>query len=255
MDAATVLETLEYRLAPLSLVGRIGLIVLSTDEIGDNAYRTIIPSSAFHVSTTRTDYNHGGDDSGAFRPATSFRAVADSLPPEGRLDLIAFSCTSATVQLGVQAVLEQLSDARPGLLYTSPGIGGLRALRAMGLDRIALLTPYRLQTHKLFVPFFEDEGFKVVSDATFGLAADAEIGELSKASLFEAAHHLTRSGSADALFVSCTATPIVPHIAELEAALGLPVVTSTQAMAWDSMRLLGYGDPVEGFGRLLTLPR
>lgn len=41
--------------------------------------------------------------------------------------------------------------------------------------------------------------------------------------------------------------------AALEADLGVPVVTSTQAPLWRVLRLAGVQDAIRGYGRLLTL--
>jgi maleate isomerase len=44
----------------------------------------------------------------------------------------------------------------------------------------------------------------------------------------------------------------VAIIDTLEALLGLPVVTSNQAMLWEMLSGAGYLEPVLGFGRLLA---
>ena len=152
-------------------------------------------------------------------------------------------------------MLQQLAEARPGIQYTSPGIAGHRALHHIGAKRVALLTPYPVAVHQDFLPFFHKDGFEVVSDGTFDRNSDAEIGELTRASLFYGAHELVDGQKVDALFVSCTATPIVPHIQALEEELGIPVVSSSQAMAWDVLRMTGYGKPVEGYGKLMQVKR
>ena len=58
---------------------------------------------------------------------------------------------------------------------------------------------------------------------------------------------------AEACFISCTAIRSAGLIAPLEAELGMPVLTSNQAMAWHATRRLGLPDAVPGFGRLMTL--
>jgi maleate isomerase len=57
----------------------------------------------------------------------------------------------------------------------------------------------------------------------------------------------------DALFISCTALRTAPIVARLEAALGLPVVTSNQALTWNMLRTGGHPGKCDGFGSLLTL--
>lgn len=240
---------------PKGVVARIGLILLSTDEVGGDAFCSIIPQDEARVFTTRTAYHDESGEGGEFLLKTSFGEVADTLPPAGRFDVLAFSCTNATVAMGIEKLLADLGRARPGVKYTSPGIAAIAALRKLKAKRVALLTPYPVSIHELFLPFLGDAGFDVTAHGTFGLHTDAEIGELTRDSLFRAARALVAKEKPDAIFVSCTATPIVPHIAALEAVLGLPVVSSSQAMAWDALRLAGYRKPIDGFGRLMAARR
>ncbi|WP_157083569.1 maleate cis-trans isomerase family protein [Bradyrhizobium manausense] len=234
-------------------VVRIGLILLSSDEVGGDAFTSIMPKDDVLVFATRTAYDHSN---GGFAVATSFPEVADTLPPVGRFDVLAFSCTSATIAMGESKLLSELEKARPGAKCTSPAIAAIAALKQLSARKIAILTPYSLDFHRsAIVPFFDNRGFDVVADGTFDKHTDAEMGELRQESIFHGAKTLVARSSPDALFVSCTATPIVPHIARLENELGIPVVTSTQAMAWDALRLAGYHRSVEGFGRLLASER
>jgi len=59
-----------------------------------------------------------------------------------------------------------------------------------------------------------------------------------------------RDDRADACFLSCTTIRSVAAIEALERDLGMPVVTSNQAMAWHALRTGGVMDKMQGFGRL-----
>ena len=59
---------------------------------------------------------------------------------------------------------------------------------------------------------------------------------------------------AEALFISCTALRTACVIAEIEQALGCPVVSSNQATAWMCLRLLDETAARPDYGRLMTLP-
>ncbi|RWH95500.1 aspartate/glutamate racemase family protein [Mesorhizobium sp.] len=233
-------------------VARIGVILISSDEVGGDAFSSIMPKDAlvFMTRSRGIDLPDGG-----FALDRSFAEIADTLPRAGRFDVLAFNCTSGSVAIGIESLLSQLEKARPGLRYTSPAIAAIRALKQLKANKIALLTPYEVHTHKLFLPFFHENGFEIAVDGTFDLHTDAEICELSRKSIFDAAKKLVEGSSPEALFVSCTATPIVSHIGRLEEELGIPVVTSSQAMAWDALRLAEYRKPIEGFGQLLAAPR
>lgn len=237
---------------PSTVLARIGLILLSTDEVGGDAFASIMPKKEVSVFQTRTDYDYGDR---RFSMPTSFTEVANTLPPAGRLDVLAFSCTCWTVAIGAQNMLSQLAETRPGIAYTTPAHAAAVALKRIKAKKIALLSPYELPLHQLIRQFFRDSGFEVASDGVIARPCGVELHEVNRESLFTAATQLVRSSSPDALFICCTAMPIVPHIDCLEKELGIPLLTSTQAMAWDALRLAGYGRPIDGYGQLLASER
>ena len=52
------------------------------------------------------------------------------------------------------------------------------------------------------------------------------------------------------VLISCTALPAAAHVAEVEAKLGKPVVTSNLAAMWHALTISGIGTIRKGFGRL-----
>ncbi|MBK18450.1 MAG: hypothetical protein CMM52_06405 [Rhodospirillaceae bacterium] len=57
---------------------------------------------------------------------------------------------------------------------------------------------------------------------------------------------------ADTLYFSCPHWTVIDAIQPLEDEFGINVMTSLQAIAWESMRKTGIDDRVNGFGRLLS---
>ena len=57
----------------------------------------------------------------------------------------------------------------------------------------------------------------------------------------------------EALFVSCTALPVLSIIEKLEKRLNKIVLSSNQTLIWDSLNLIGYKDDIEGFGKLFKI--
>lgn len=250
MNEHTSTQIFERVISP-SKAARIGLILLNTDEVGGVAFTSIMPKDKVSVFETRSGY-HGG---GGFSLTRPFAELADTLPPPGRLDVLAFSCTSGTVAMGMERLLSELGKARPDVKCTSPAVAAIPALKQLNASRIALLTPYGLGTHQSLLRFFRENGFQITADGAFPYTSDHEICELSRESIFCAAKALIYPTLPDALFISCTSTPIVPYIESLEREIGIPVVTSSQAMAWDALRLAGLREPIHGFGRLLASAR
>ncbi len=58
---------------------------------------------------------------------------------------------------------------------------------------------------------------------------------------------------ADALFISCTALPVLNIIDKLEKKLNKPVLSSNQALIWDSLENIGKNNAVTGFGKLFNI--
>ena len=55
---------------------------------------------------------------------------------------------------------------------------------------------------------------------------------------------------ADALFVSCTALPVLQIIDRLEKKFNKPVLSSNQALIWDTLEKIGENTSINGFGKL-----
>ena len=56
----------------------------------------------------------------------------------------------------------------------------------------------------------------------------------------------------DALFISCTALPVLNIIDRLEKKLLKPVFSSNQALIWDSLENIGRNKDITGFGKLFN---
>ena len=66
---------------------------------------------------------------------------------------------------------------------------------------------------------------------------DYQISRVSPQSLLNAS--VQASEGVDAVFLSCAALPAMGQIEAIEETIGIPVVTSNQAMIWHSLRLVG----------------
>lgn len=121
----------------------------------------------------------------------------------------------------------------------------------MAAQRIALLTPYVDEVNAVVEQYIRGQGFDLTAMGSFNQAGEPEISRVPPQAIFDAGLALGKSAVIDGIFLSCTALRTSSIIQLLEDALGKPVVASNQALAWDALRLAGYGDSIEGFGRLL----
>lgn len=87
-NSTTIFEGLTR---PSRAIARIGLIALSSDEVGGDTFTSIMPKDGMSVFTTKSAYAHSG---GGFALAASLADVVDTLPPARRFDVLAFGCTT-----------------------------------------------------------------------------------------------------------------------------------------------------------------
>jgi maleate isomerase len=146
-------------------------------------------------------------------------------------------------------VREAIGLGRPGTPVVTPIGAAELALAALGVRRIAVLTPYLPETTAPVVAHLADRGFEVVRAYCLGLEDDREMARIELDAIVAAAR-AADAPEAEALFISCTALPAMAVVARIEAAIGKPVVTSNQACIWRLRHLAGLGAAVEGFGAL-----
>ncbi len=116
---------------------------------------------------------------------------------------------------------------------TNPATGAVTAPRALGAKRVSVITPHTIANTASVLRLLTGEGF----DTDMGIGSVPTAAYLRRA---KTADH----GDAEAIFVSCTATTA------LDAATGLPCVTSNQAAFWHASQLAAWNEPIEGFGKL-----
>jgi maleate isomerase len=231
--------------------GAIGLIALATDQVCELDVRSIIQGRRpLYISRIAFPPEVTVETLGAMREDMT-RAAA-LLLPGGRLDVIAYGCTTGTMVIGEDEVFARLRKARPDVRCTTPTTAALAAFAAIGMRRIAVLTPYPDAVNQRVYQYLSSRGLEVAAFGSFQLATDPATAAVAPDSIAEAARALDGRGI-DGIFISCTALRAVAVIERLEAELGKPVVTSNQAMAWHALRLCGDAAPVAGFGRLLQL--
>ena len=122
----------------------------------------------------------------------------------------------------------------------------------MSINKICLFTPYSKKLNDEVLEYFKDEGFHITSNAYFDIESDNDIGKVDQSYLYEVLSNIDLN-NADALFVSCTALPILPIIDKLEKKLSTIVLSSNQALIWDTLVKINKNNSVKGFGKLFQI--
>ena len=229
---------------------KIGFVLLATEQtVQDDVMRLRPPGVGIHFTRAfipdRIANDTLGDQLGLLADA------AATLLPDGSLDVVCYACTSGSIVMGEDRVHAELKRGNPNAKPTSLIAGVIKALRELGVKSLAVATPYLDEINRLEATYLEAAGFDVVNIEGLNVERDSDMVRITPEYLSEFAQTVDRKG-ADCLFFSCGAMRSLGIVAELEAKLSKPVVVSNQAMIWDTWRMAGIRDQVQGYGQLLS---
>jgi maleate isomerase len=235
--------------------GRIGLITLATDTSVLPEYARLMPEgvAVYPAPITLPRGEVTAAALGEMLANDELEQAARRLAWAG-VGVIVFACTTGSLVHGVgwdRALIGRIEGAA-GIPATTTSTAVLDAFRALGAKGLAIATPYLPELNEIEKAFFEASGFQVPSIVGKGCATDREIGRLGPADATKLVAVADCPG-ADTIFISCTNFHVLEAVAGIETRYRKPVVTSNQAGAWAALRRLGVEEPIEGYGRLLTM--
>ncbi len=129
----------------------------------------------------------------------------------------------------------------------------IESFKAYGVKNYALAVPYLESVTKAIIATYEGAGFHCASSAHLGICTNAEFAYVPD----EMTRKLVResdSPDAEAISIICTNFPAGWLVEELETAQGKPVFDSTVITVWQTLRMVGFNEPLAGWGRLLREP-
>jgi maleate isomerase len=250
MDAVTEKEGLAPDLAEPR--ARIGLIIPSVNRMTEPQFNHYAPEGlGIHVARGRV----AGLPSRTVAELTDEIAHAAGTLADAHPDLIVFHCTHTSMKEGADGEARIIS-----LIRKTTGIDALStsslvndALRALGLRRLVVLSPY--QSNDNIIDYLAAAGFTVVNDVALKCKTAADFEAITPQRWLELAMENDRP-DADGIFLSCTNTTQIEAVAAIEEALGKPVVNSNQAVLWGCLKRLkqklGGVPPMPDLGRLMN---
>ena len=229
----------------------LGLILLSTDLTLERDIHRVIQDSSVAAYINRVTYENPMTVENLGAMETRLKQAAIDLLPGAKLDAIAFACTSGSIAIGPDRVLQRLGEGQPGVPSTTPISAAIDACKIMEISRIALLTPYHDKINQPIHAYIEENDVEVMSISTFDMDSDIDVARIPIEAIVDAAQ-VADHNDAQAVFLSCTALRSMECIEALEKSLGKPVLSSNQVMLWRLLRLAGYENKIQGYGKLLT---
>lgn len=178
---------------------------------------------------------------------------------DAHVDAMGYACLVAIMSMGLgyhresQRRLHEVTVANgaPSPVITSAG-ALVEGLQAMGARRVSILTPYMKPLTQLVVDYIQHEGIEVVDSLSLEIHDNVAVGARDPKAPAELWKKLNVKG-VDAIVASaCVQMPSLASIPLIEAASGLPVVSSAVCTTYAMLKSLGLERRVPQAGALLS---
>ena len=231
---------------------RIGLIALATDFMIERDFINVIKNKDIDFFVNRIECYNPLTKENLIKMSEKVTEVTNNILPNENIDCIVYGCTSGTIAAGYESIEKKVKAAKPKAKLTTPSSAAIKALKKLDVKKIAIFTPYSKKLNDEVVSYFSNEGFKITSNSYLDIKADYDIGKVEQEFLYDTLSNIEMN-DADALFISCTALPVLNIIDKLEKKLNKPVLSSNQELIWDSLESIGKYNSVTGFGKLFNI--
>ena len=179
---------------------------------------------------------------------------------DAQVDAYVYACLVALMAQGpgsheeAERRIEQIAADRdeghtPAVVSSAGAL--VRGIAALGLRKIAIVTPYVDALTELVVEYIEASGVSVVDAMSLRVSDNLAVGRLDPAQLPDLAAQLDLSSAEGVVISACVQMPSLPAIAAVERRLDMPVLSAASASAWETLVKLGLAPSVPGGGALL----
>ena len=230
---------------------RIGLITLASDFRIEKDFNDIIYGKNIDLYSNRINCYNPLTNETLKKMADDIPEVTKNILPDQKLDCVAYGCTSGTIAAGYQSIYEKVNLAKPNTKVTTPITSAINALKTLKIKKVSIFTPYTDEINQSVISYFKDEKIEISELSYFDIASDLDIGKVDPQHLFDVLVKQDLSKS-DALFVSCTALPVLSIIDEIEKKLGKVILSSNQTLIWDTLKQVNNQNKVDGYGVLFN---
>ncbi len=246
--------SLPYTLAPqIGTNGRIGLIVLQSDETMEHELRQVLPASDVGAFISRIPSAAEVSNESLAAMKADLPRAAGLLPRTVSFDVVGYGCTSASSIIGSERVTELVSSECDTKAVTNPVRALVAACEALSVSKLALLTPYTEAVSESLRTALSTHGIDTPVFGTFNEPVETKVARIDPQSVRDAAISLGHDKGAEAVFMSCTNLRTFSILKDVETNLGKPALSSNQAFFWHLLGLAGT-TPARGDGSLWDKP-
>ena len=178
---------------------------------------------------------------------------------DARVDVLGYACLVAIMSMGPgyhrvsEARLHQRTIDNGGAAPVVTSAGALiEGLKVIGAKKVSILAPYMKPLTQLVVDYIENEGIEVVDALSLEIHDNLEVGARDPRAPAELWRKLNIA-NIDAIVASaCVQMPSLASIPLIEAASGLPVVSSAVCTTYQMLTKLGLKTMTPNAGTLLA---
>jgi maleate isomerase len=227
---------------------KLGFILMSTDLAAESDFFDIVPKDvAIHVTRLKTDDYTTNET--LSKHIEHMADAASRIQPEVKPNVISYSCTSGSIVIGEEIIMNEIKKGAPYAIPMTLVTGVVEALRELKIKKIVVGTPYLDEINTKEAEFLYKKGFEIINIQGLNLTTGIEFGKITPEYWKKFALEIDDI-NADAIFLSCGGIRSVEVIDEIENIVGKPVITSNQAQVWSCLRKAGIKDNIKGFGRI-----
>ena len=231
---------------------RVGLIALASDFMIEKDFINVIKNRKIDFFVNRIECYNPLTKENLIKMSNKVTEVTKDILPDQDLDCVVYGCTSGTIAAGHDSIEKKVKVAKPMAKVSTPSTAAIKALKKLNIKKVSIFPPYSKKLNDDVLDYFKSEGFEITSNAYFDIQDDYDIGKVDQDYLYNVLSKIDLNG-ADALFVSCTALPVLEIIDKLEKKLNTIVLSSNQALIWDTLIKINKNNSVEGFGKLFQV--
>ena len=228
---------------------RIGLIALASDFMIEKDFIDVIKDKDIDFFVNRIECYNPLTRENLIKMSEKVTEVTKDILPDEKIDCVVYACTSGTIAAGHSSIEQKVKLAKPEAKVTTPSTAAIKALKKLKIKKLSIFTPYSKKLNDEVVEYFKKEDFEVTTNSYFDIESDIDIGKVDPDYLYDILSQMDL-GDSEALFISCTALPALSIIEKLEKKINKIVLSSNQALIWDTLETIGANDSISGYGKL-----
>ncbi len=229
----------------------IGLITLASDFQIEKDFNNVIYGKDIDLYCNRIKSYNPLTNETLKKMADDIPKVTEDILPGQKLDCVAYGCTSGTIAAGFKTILEKVNLVKPKTKVTTPITSAINAFKVLKVNKISIFSPYTDEINQSLINYFKSENIEISNLSYLDIPSDLDIGKIDPNYLFETLVNIDLSKS-DALFISCTALPVLSLIKDIEKKIGKIILSSNQVLIWDTLKHINFKNKILNYGELFN---